>query len=356
MIPVTKPFKPPIEEYQRLLKDVWERNWFTNNGPLLLDFESKMREYLSVENFNFVSNGTIAIQIALKALGITKKVITTPFSYVATTSSIVWEGCTPVFVDINPDTLNIDVDKIEEQIDENTQAILATHCFGNPCEIERIQQLAEKYNLKVIYDAAHCFGTRYNSKSIFEYGDICTTSFHATKLFHTIEGGGIFTKDSLLQRKVELMRNFGHDGPDKFNGVGINGKNSEVHAAMGLVNIPYIESILENRKSAYNQYLDLLKNQKIKTQKITDKTEYNYSYFPIIFETELKLLKVKDELEKEGVFGRRYFFPSLDSLDYVEGETPVSRAIARTILCLPMYYGLRSQDIERITKIILKHL
>ncbi|TVP43483.1 MAG: aminotransferase class I/II-fold pyridoxal phosphate-dependent enzyme, partial [Mongoliibacter sp.] len=237
MIPVTKPFSPPIEEYKKYIDEIWERNWYTNNGPLVNQLEKDLKQYLGVSEVAFVSNGTIAIQIALKALGIHKKVITTPFSYVATTSSLVWEGCEPVFADIDSNTLNIDPLKIEELIDEDTQAILATHCFGNACEIDQIEKIAHKHGLKVIYDAAHCFGTKYKGESIFNFGDISTTSFHATKLFHTIEGGAIFSGNKELRKKVSFLRNFGHDGPEKFNGVGINGKNSEFHAAMGLCNL-----------------------------------------------------------------------------------------------------------------------
>lgn len=189
-MPVTKPFSPPIAEYQELLSGIWQRNWFTNNGPLVNDLELKLKKHLDLKHLLYVSNGTIALQIALKALGITKKVITTPFSYVATTSSLVWEGCKPIYVDIDPETFNIDPTKIEDAIDSDTEAILATHCFGNPCDIDAIDRIAKKHNLKVIYDAAHCFGTTYKGKSVFTFGDISTTSFHATKLFHTIEGGG----------------------------------------------------------------------------------------------------------------------------------------------------------------------
>lgn len=201
MIPVTKPFLPPLEEYYKLVQSIWERQWLTNNGPLVNELELKLKEYLNVPHLIYVTNGTIALQIAIKALGLKGEIITTPFSYVATTSSIVWEGCTPIFVDIDPNTFNIDPTKIEAAITNETSAILATHVYGNPCDIEKIQEIADRYNLKVIYDAAHCFGTKYKGKSIFEFGDVSTTSFHATKLFHSIEGGAIITKDPDLLKK-----------------------------------------------------------------------------------------------------------------------------------------------------------
>ncbi len=248
MIPVTKPFMPPAKEYNDYLEGIWKRQWLTNNGPLVNELELKVAEYLDVKNFLYLGNGTVALQIAIKALALKGEIITTPFSYVATTSSIVWEGCTPVFVDIDANTLNIDSSKIEAAITSETSAILATHVYGNPCEIIKIASIAKKNNLSVIYDAAHCFGVKYKGKSIFDYGDISTVSFHATKLFHTIEGGGVFSRDSNLHNKMGLMRNFGHDGPEVFSDIGINGKNSEFHAAMGLVNIKWLDEIIAKRK------------------------------------------------------------------------------------------------------------
>lgn len=357
MIPVTRPFSPPIEEYQELLKGIWQRNWFTNNGPLVNDLELKLKRYLGLKHLLFVSNGTIAIQIALKALNITKEVITTPFSYVATTSSIVWEGCTPVFVDIDPETLNIDPKKIEDAITDDTQAILATHCFGNPCDVEAIQSIADKHGLKVIYDAAHCFGTKFKGESVFKWGDISTTSFHATKLYHTIEGGSVFTKDPEILRQMAFLRNFGHKGPENFHSVGINGKNSEFHAAMGIVNLNYVDSILEHRKKQslfYDSYLNRPEFQKQKNQ--PDST-FNFAYYPIIFESEEIALKVKNSLEKKEIFPRRYFYPALSKLNYVPASSnPIAENIASRILCLPIYYELSEPEQEMICRIILRNL
>ena len=228
MINVTKPFLPPYEEYEQYLKGIWDRVWLTNNGPLVNDLELKLKSFLGVDHLLFLSNGTIALQIAIKALKLKGEIITTPFSFVATTSSIVWEECEPVFVDIDPASLNINPALIEAAITPKTTAILATHVFGNPCDIEAIEKIAAKHNLKVIYDGAHAFGTTYKGRSVFEYGDICTTSFHATKLFHTTEGGAVVTKDAALLREMSFLRNFGHNGPDTFATIGINGKNSRM--------------------------------------------------------------------------------------------------------------------------------
>ncbi|MCR9289854.1 MAG: DegT/DnrJ/EryC1/StrS family aminotransferase [Bacteroidetes bacterium] len=357
MIPVTKPFLPPKVEYDNLLQGIWERNWLTNNGPLVNDLELSLKRYLELPHLLFLSNGTIAIQIALKALNVTKEVITTPFSYVATTSSLVWEGCKPIFVDIDGKSLNIDPKKIEKAITKDTQAILATHCFGNPCDVDAIETIAKKHDLKVIYDAAHCFGTNYNGGSIFNYGDISTTSFHATKLFHTIEGGAVFTNDSLLLKKMVYLRNFGHDGSEQFNGVGINGKNSEFHAAMGVCNLKHIKEILAARKAQSEIYDQLLFNKKLNIvkPKILDGAEFNYAYYPVVFENEEIALNVKATLERGKVFPRRYFYPSLSDLNYVTKQpTPIADDIASRILCLPLYHSLSTQEQELIARIIIR--
>src|SRR5690606_16116739 len=248
MIPVTKPFLPPLEEYKKYIDGIWQCQWLTNMGPLASDLELKLKETLKVNHLLFVTNGTVALQMAIKVLDLKGEIITTPFSFVATTSSIVWENCTPVFVDIDESSLNIDADKIEAVITEHTSAILATHVYGNPCDVEKIEEIAKKHNLKVIYDAAHAFGVEINGKSIFEYGDISTCSLHATKLYHSVEGGLIITKDAALLKKLAYMRNFGFDGPESFAELGINGKNSEFHAAMGLANLKYVDQINRKRK------------------------------------------------------------------------------------------------------------
>lgn len=355
MINVNKPFLPPIEEYDEYIKSIWKRNWLTNNGPLVNELELKLKDYLKVDHLLFLNNGTIALQIAIKALELKGDIITTPFSFVATTSSIVWEGCNPVFADIDPKSLNIDPFSIEKLITGNTSAILATHVFGNPCNIDHIAAIARKHNLKVIYDAAHCFGTTYKGKSVFTYGDISTTSFHATKLFHTIEGGAVFTQDPELLKKMAFMRNFGYNGPDEFAEVGINGKNSEFHAAMGLANLKYIDKILEQRKETckyYDSRLTTLKHTKIL---VNEEAGFNYAYYPVILENEKMVLQCINELNGDKIFPRRYFYPSLSTLTYVTGATtPVCDDIARRIICLPLYYDLEKADIDLICRIMIR--
>jgi dTDP-4-amino-4,6-dideoxygalactose transaminase len=355
MIPVTKPFLPPQEEYTNLLKGIWQRQWLTNNGPLVNELELKLKELLGVPHLLYLNNGTIALQIAIKALELKGEIITTPFSYVATTSSIVWEGCKPVFVDIDPETLNIDPSKIEESITPNTSAILATHVYGNPCDIDAIEIIAKKHKLYVIYDAAHCFGTIYKGKSVFEYGTISTTSFHATKVFHTIEGGAVFTNDPELLKKMSYMRNFGHDGPEKFQGLGINGKNSEVHAAMGLVNLNHIEEILESRRHLSLRYDEKLKN--LNKQKITllKNSNFNFAYYPLILPSEDFLKKVVETLNINWIYPRRYFYPSLDTIPYVEqANVPNCKSISARVLCLPLYYTLTNEEIDFIARLMLR--
>lgn len=355
MIPVTKPFLPPKEDVFSLLNGIWDRNWLTNNGPLLNEYELNLKEYLELDHLILVNNGTVAIQIAIKALGIAGEVITTPFSYVATTSSLVWEGCKPVFVDIDEHTFNIDPRKIEAAITTETQAILATHCFGNPCDIDAIQRIADKHNLKVIYDAAHCFGTKYKGRSVLEYGDVSTLSLHATKLVHSVEGGAIATKDPDLLKKMAYMRNFGHDGPEKFSGVGINGKNSEFHSAVGISVLKYATDILTSRKSQKEIYDLNLGNLKVRTQKATALAEPNFSYYPIVFESEKALKKAVVQLNLNEIYPRRYFYPLLSSLDYVTGtELPVASKISASVLCLPMFLKLSKEEQDLIGRILLR--
>lgn len=357
MINVTKPFLPPKAEFDALLEGIWQRNWLTNNGPLVNELELKLKEYIDIPHLLYLSNGTIALQIAIKALELKGEIITTPFSYVATCSSIIWEGCTPVFVDIDPLSLNINPELIEAAISTKTSAILATHVFGNPCDISAIQTIADKHELKVIFDAAHCFGTQYKGKSVFAYGDISTTSFHATKLFHTIEGGAVFTQSPVLLKKMAFLRNFGHEGPENFAEVGINGKNSEVHAAMGLANFKYLDAILDSRKEQtrqYDQWFDRPNFQKIR---LNSEAKVNYAYYPILFQNETQLLKVKKELEGNLIFPRRYFYPSLSSVSiFNPTATPICDDTSKRILCLPLYFQLSMQEIDFICRIIMRAL
>lgn len=349
MIPVTKTYLPPIEEYQSILKRAWDKQWMTNRGELVLELEAKLRQYLGVKNILVTNNGTVPLQIALRLLADGGEVITTPFSYVASTASIVWENCTPVFVDIHPEYLTIDETLIEAAITPRTTAILATHVFGNPCAIEEIERFSTKYNLKVIYDGAHAFGVRYQGNSVFDYGDVSTCSFHATKLFHTGEGGALFCKDDALNRRMYYSHNFGHKGQLEFHGLGINGKVSELQAALGLSLLPYMPEILAVRKKVvdfYDEHLDFSRLQKLK---IRESTVWNYSYYPVIFQTEKLLLETQARMNALDIFPRRYFYPSLNTLPYVQSKKmEVSESIAARILCLPLYVGLTEKERELI--------
>ncbi|MGV9003510.1 DegT/DnrJ/EryC1/StrS family aminotransferase [Flavobacterium sp.] len=354
MINVTKVFLPPIEEYNLQIQRAWSNEWLTNRGELVLELEEKLKEYLQTSNILIMTNGTLPLQIAIKLLGNQGEIITTPFSYVATTSSIIWENCKPVFVDIHPDFLTIDETKIESAITPKTTAILATHVFGNPCHVDIINEIAQRHNIKVIYDAAHCFGVKYNNQSIFDFGDISTCSFHATKLFHTGEGGAIFVPNENLRNQVFYSHNFGHNGPLDFHGLGVNGKISELQAAMGLAVFNHLETIIRDRKAIVNFYNSNLDFSKIRTFTIRKNTDWNYSYFPIIFNSEAELLLIQKKLIENNIIPRRYFNPSLNTIGYVNSNQsmPVSESIASTIICLPLYHGLPMNDVERIVQII----
>jgi dTDP-4-amino-4,6-dideoxygalactose transaminase len=357
MINVTKTFLPPIEEYNKQIQRAWDNEWLTNRGEMVLELEEKLKQYLEVSDIITTNNGTVPLQIALKLLGNNGEIITTPFSYVATTAAIIWENCTPVFVDIHPEYLTIDETKIEAAITDTTTAILATHVFGNPCNVIAIEAIAKKHNLKVIYDAAHCFGVKYNGNSIFDYGDVSTCSFHATKLFHTAEGGAIFAKDPDLQHQLFYSHNFGHNGPLAFHGLGINGKMSELQAAMGLSVLPYMEKIIDERKKVVDYYNSNLDLSKLQVFKIRENTDWNYSYYPVIFDKEAQLLKVQEVLNENDVFPRRYFYPSLNTIEYTNGKPmPVSESIASRILCLPLYVGLSGVDMSKIITLINENL
>jgi dTDP-4-amino-4,6-dideoxygalactose transaminase len=357
MIPVTRTFLPPIEEYTHWIQKAYDKQWLTNRGALVQLLEAKLKDYLGVDWLTITNNGTIPLQIALKLLGKGGEIITTPFSYVATTAAIVWENCTPVFVDIHPQYLTIDETKIEEAITPRTTAILATHVFGNPCAIEAIEAIAKKYHLKVIYDAAHCFGVSYKNESVFNYGDVSTCSFHATKLFHSGEGGAMFANDPELKHQLFYSHNFGHNGPLDYYGLGINGKISELHAAMGLAVFPHMDEIITQRKKVVESYDALLDFTNIQKIKIRDNTNWNYSYYPVVFETEAQLLQVQKTLNENNIFPRRYFYPSLNTIPYVTaGAMAISEDICSRVLCLPLYVGLPLDTVEKIVKIINQSL
>jgi dTDP-4-amino-4,6-dideoxygalactose transaminase len=356
MIPITKPFLPPQEEYAHYLKGIWQRQWITNMGPLSSNLELILKDYLKVNHLLYVTNGTVALELAMKGLELQGEVITTAFSFVATTSSIVWSGCQPVFVDIDRDSLNIDPLKIEEAITDKTTAILATHVYGNPCDVDAIDLIAKKHNLKVIYDGAHAFGVNIREQSIFNYGDVSVCSLHATKLYHTIEGGLIMTNDPEFLKKLALMRNFGFNGPEAFAELGINGKNSEFHAAMGLVNITHMPEIMEKRKLVSDRYDQNLQGLKARRPKWHDQSANNYAYYPLIFDDIQLMLNCMEYLKVNEIFTRRYFYPSLSSsLPYMEYQKlEVTDDISSRVLCLPLYSDLTTEEVDLISRLMLR--
>jgi dTDP-4-amino-4,6-dideoxygalactose transaminase len=306
-----------------------------------------------VKHLFFVSNGTIALQIAIKALDLHGDIITTPFSYVATTSSIVWEGCRPVFADIDRETWCMNPDLIEAAATAETSAILATHIYGYPCNVEHIQEIANRHHFKVIYDAAHAFGVRYKDCGVANYGDISTLSFHATKLFHTVEGGAVATNDDELAQRIAYMRNFGHKGLEEFWGLGINGKNSELHAAMGLAILPRVGDLIKRNESICDHYDVRLKLGGLLRPKIAAGAIYNYAYYPVLLPSENMLSAVMTALNEQNIYPKRYFYPSLNTLPYLtKTEAPVGEDISRRVLCLPLYSDLEERDVAQICEIV----
>jgi len=357
MINVTKTYLPNKEMYKRYVDKIFENGWVTNNGPMVKELENRLQEYLGVKNIILVSNGTAALEIAYRTLELKGFAITTPFSFVATTSSLVTNSILPIFSDIDSVTLNIDPKKIEEQITPNTSAIVPVHVFGNACEIEKIAKIANENNLKVIYDAAHAFDVKYKDKSILNYGDISTLSFHATKLFHTIEGGALIINDDSLVQKARHLINFGIENAESIPSLGTNAKMNEFEAAMGLCMLDEMETIKEKRKEVYERYKKEL-NGIVKFQKQNENSTQNYSYFPVLFENEEQLLKVQKALNEKQIFPRRYFYPSLDTLNYIEPkqECMISQDISKRILALPMYPELEKGIQENIIITIKENL
>jgi dTDP-4-amino-4,6-dideoxygalactose transaminase len=352
-INVTRTFLPPVEEYTAYLEGIWERRWITNNGILVQELQQRVQQYLRVPYLQIVNNGMIALQIAIKALNIRGEVITTPFSYVATTTSLLWEHCAPVFVDIEPETFCIDHTKIEAAITSQTTAILATHVYGYPCAVHEIQSIATKHGLKVIYDAAHAFGTTFHDTSLLNFGDIATLSFHATKIFHTVEGGALVLHDENVARTVSLLKSFGHEGDDYYT-IGTNGKMSEFHAAMGLCLLPRVESFIARRKEISQLYDDILQDSSIQRPREQQGLEYNYAYYPIICPSAQSRQNIQQALAANGINTRRYFYPSLNQLPYYHGQPcPISENISSRVLCLPLYVELDNHDAERIAVVVL---
>lgn len=351
---VTQPSLAPLSEFVEILEGVWDRGILTHNGPLVQQFEKDLSAKLGLNNFTVVSNGTVAIQMALKALELKGEIITTAFTWIATVSAIKWENCTPIFCDIDPDTLNIDPAKIEALISDKTVGIMPVHVFGNPCDVRALEAIAKKHDLKVIYDAAHGIGSTFDGQSILNCGDISATSLHATKLLNTGEGGGCVVNNDELDAKIKRIRFFGHNEQKDIVEDGFNGKLTEIHAALGLANLKYYDDVLADRKQKYFYYHEWLQDLNgTRFQKVKD-GETNYSYFPIIFDSEERLLKVEKALNAEKIFPRRYFYPSVNTFKAVVEyrECPISESIAAKILCLPLYYDLEQADTVKICEII----
>ena len=354
---VTMPTLAPLEEVNELMKDIWDSGIMTHNGPLVQRFEKEVCEYLKVPNMVSCCNGTLALQMAIKALGVQGEIITTPFTFIATVSSIMWEHCTPVFVDIDPETLNIDPKKIEERITCHTVAIMPVNVFGNNCDFEAIDVVAKAHNLPVIYDACHSVGATYKGESVFKQGDISVTSFHATKMLNTAEGGGVFTQNKEFDEKLRRIRFFGFENHADIVEDGFNGKMTEVHAAVGIANLRYLDAALADRKEKYARYKEILsQNSEISFQKIT--TGCNYSYFPVIFKDKDTVLKVVAALNAEHIFPRRYFYPSVNTftklVPYI--SMPESEDIASRILCMPLHMGMTMGEVEETALITLNTL
>jgi dTDP-4-amino-4,6-dideoxygalactose transaminase len=351
---VTRAFLPPRAEYDAWLDRIYGSHVLTNNGPIHRELEETLRARFDVPHLQLMANGTLALQLAIRALGVKGKVITTPYSYVATTSAILWEGCEPVFVDIDPKTCCIDPALIEAAITPDTTAILATHVYGIPCDVEAIDAIAKKHGLKVIYDAAHAFDVNYKGRSILQWGDASTLSFHATKLFHTVEGGAVVLHDAEADQRLRLLRSFGHVGDEHFT-LGINAKMSELHAAMGMAVLPHMERIVAERRAIERYYRSQLEGH-FRTIDPLPEVEYNSAYFPIICNSGEQRERIMAGAAASGVYCRRYFYPSLNTLPYVAGGyLPVSESLADKVLCLPVFNGLTMEELKRVVKAIRAH-
>lgn len=364
-ITVTSPLMPSLEELNVYLKDIWERKWITNNGHYHKELEKALCEYLDVPFISLFTNGTLPLITALQALRITGEVITTPFSFVATTHSLWWNGIKPVFVDIDPVTCNLDPNKIEAAITPRTTAIMPVHVYGQPCDIVRIQEIADKYGLKVIYDAAHAFGVKVNGKSVLNAGDMSTLSFHATKVYNTIEGGALIMHDEKTKKRIDYLKNFGFAGETEVVAPGINSKMDEVRAAYGLLNLKQVDKAIEWRKHIAELYRNSLKDVKgITFFEDISGVKHNYAYFPIFVDAE-QYGMTRDELyfklKEHNILGRRYFYPLISDFSTYRGldssnkeNLPVATKKAEQVICLPMYYGLNEKDVNSVLNWILR--
>lgn len=359
---VTRPSLPPLEEFLPYLEEIWGNQILTNNGPMHQQLEQKLAKYLGVNYVALFNNGTNALLAALQALDLTGEVITTPYSFIATANSIVWNGLTPVFVDIDQNSLNIDPLKIEASITENTTAIMPVHCYGNPCDVDAIQKIADKYGLKILYDAAHAFAVKDGRGSILTHGDLSVLSFHATKVFNTFEGGAVICHDEKMKARIDLLKNFGIVNEITVSDIGINGKMSEINAAFGLLQLKYIDDALYKRKVidvAYRQKLSNIKG--IKIIDIAEDLESNHSYFPILVQDDYRLTRdeLYNKLKQEGIYARRYFYPLISETDPYKkfkfsksSNLKVAKIISDKVLCLPIYPDLDLNNVTRIFELI----
>lgn len=364
VITVTSPLLPSLEEFMPYLQDIWDRKWLTNNGHYHKELEKALCEYLKVPYISLFTNGTLPLMCALQALRITGEVITTPYSFVATTHSLWWNGIKPVFVDIDPVTGNIDPDKIEAAITPRTTAIMPVHVYGNPCDTQRIQEIADKYGLKVIYDAAHAFGIEVNGESVLNAGDMSTLSFHATKVYNTIEGGALICHDEKTKQRIDYLKNFGFAGETTVIAPGINGKMDEVRAAYGLLNLKQVDAAIEARHQVAVRYREALRDVKgIRVMEDIPGVRHNYAYFPIFIDAE-EYGMTRDELyfkmKEQDVLGRRYFYPLISEFSTYRGlesarpeNLSVAHRFADSVICLPMYHNLSESDINRIIETIV---
>lgn len=364
-ITVTSPLMPSLEEMNVYLQDIWSRKWLTNNGFYHQELEKALCRYLDVPFISLFTNGTLPLITALQAIRITGEVITTPFSFVATTHSLWWNGIKPVFVDIDPVTCNMDPDKIEAAITPNTTAIMPVHVYGQPCDTARIQEIADKYGLKVIYDAAHAFGVKVDGESILKAGDMSTLSFHATKVYNTIEGGALVMHDEQTKKRIDYLKNFGFAGETTVVAPGINSKMDEVRAAYGLVNLKQVDKAIAARHHVADMYRQALKDVPgITFMEDIPGVQHNYSYFPVFVDEEKYGLSrdgLYEHMKKHNIYGRRYFYPLISTFSTYRGlesatreNLPVATRIAEQVICLPMYYGLTDGDVERIVKCIVR--
>lgn len=356
---VTRPLLPPIEEYEKKLNEIWDNRWLTNNGPLERQLQDKLKEFLDVDNIELFVNGHTSLEVAIKALNLTGEVITTPFTFASTTQAIINNNLTPVYADVDREYYNLNPDNIEELITDETSAIIPVHVFGNPCEVEKIAEIARKHDLKVIYDAAHAFGVSVNGTPIGNYGDISMFSFHATKVFNTIEGGALTFSDDDLTYKFKALKNFGIT-PDKeeVQYLGVNAKMNEFEAAMGLVNLDHVVDAIVTRKELYEKYLeclaDLENEGEIKVIRPKKEVDYNYAYFTIKLNSVEKRDYIFEKLPEFNVHAKKYFYPPCNEFPVYDFEknTPIAKDISDTILSLPIYLSLSVEDVERICKII----